>query len=183
MVDGTPTGSSPLVVIDMQNGFLNPKSEHILPAVTSLMDNWRKRSWPIFLTQFYNLPGSKWETLIGWQRLRNSPETDLHETIKVYAEYATVIRKENSYTSITGPLREAIENEDWREVILCGVATESCVLATAVNIFELAKSNARPVVVRDACASHAGTTAHEAGILVLERFIGRKQVVLSNELI
>jgi len=167
----------------MQKGFLNSKSEHILPAVTTLMDAWWNRSWPIFLTQFYNLPGSKWETLIGWQRLRHSPETDLHEAIKKYSEYATIVRKENLYTSITGDLQEAIKREDWQEVVLCGVATESCVLATAVDLFELAKGGIRPIVVRDACASHAGASVHEAGILVLERFIGRDQVVLTDELL
>lgn len=174
---------SALVVVDLQNGFLNAKSEHVIPVVVRLVEEWASKGWPIFMTQFYNLPGSKWESLIGWRRLRQSPEVDLHEAIQPYVEHATIVRKENLYTSVTGPLREAVEKEDWPEVVICGVATESCVLATAVDIFELDRPDIRPIVVRDACASHAGLPAHDAGILVLERFIGRKQVVMSDELL
>jgi len=58
-------------------------------------------------------------------------------------------------------------------LVLCGIATDGCVLKTAVDAFE---RGIEPVVVVDACASHAGNAVHEAGLLLLGRFIGAGQL-------
>jgi nicotinamidase-related amidase len=65
-------------------------------------------------------------------------------------------------------------------VVVCGIATDSCVLATAIDLFEY---GLRPIVVKDACGSHAGRKAHEAGLFIIERFIGSKQLVMSSDLL
>ena len=44
---------------------------------------------------------------------------------------------------------------------------------TAVDLFQ---NGFRPVVLADACASHAGPDYHEAGLRLLERLIGRRQI-------
>jgi nicotinamidase-related amidase len=58
-------------------------------------------------------------------------------------------------------------------LVLCGIATDGCVLKSAVDAFE---RGIEPVVVTDACASHAGREIHEAGLLLLARFIGPGQL-------
>lgn len=65
------------------------------------------------------------------------------------------------------------------DLYFCGIATESCVLKSAVDAFE---RNLTPWVIEDASASHAGTEAHAAGILVARRFIGRGQVIRVSDL-
>ncbi|GAA2308751.1 hypothetical protein GCM10010149_68590 [Nonomuraea roseoviolacea subsp. roseoviolacea] len=57
---------------------------------------------------------------------------------------------------------------------MCGIATESCVLATALGGFE---ADLTPWLIEDASASHAGQHVHEAGILVTQRFIGQRQII------
>ena len=67
-------------------------------------------------------------------------------------------------------LKEAgIEQAD-----LCSIGTDGCVLKTAVDLFE---AGIRPLVLADFCASHGGPACHEAGLLLLRRFIGARQVV------
>ena len=65
-----------LVVVDMQNGFLGAKSEHVIPRVVDLVKTCKRREIPIVFTRFHNRANSPYETLIGWRRLRESPEID-----------------------------------------------------------------------------------------------------------
>lgn len=60
---------------------------------------------------------------------------------------------------------------------MCGIASDGCVLKTAVDVFE---QGIVPVVLKDLTASHAGEAVHEAGILLISRFIGQDQVVESS---
>lgn len=174
------TTTTPLLVVDMQNGFINTKSEHVLPAVRALIESWQCRGAPVYFSRFINDPGSQWESLIGWNRLRARPETDLHPALSDLASKAIVFEK-HSYSCLVGPFADALKSEAWNEVVLCGVATDGCVLKTAIDLFEYKSRAVRPVVVTDACASHAGQEVHEAGLLLLSRFIGKGQLVTSAD--
>jgi len=175
-------GHTALLVVDVQNGFVNTKSEKILAPLGRLLDNWNGID-PVFFTKFQNLPGSNWETMIGWRRLRESPETDFHPSIVPYLTLGTVVEKANMYSSLTGEFLQTLRNSEIDNVVICGIATESCVLATALAVFEYAPRRVRPIVLSDAVASHAGDEAHQAGMLTLERFIGRNQICTVNEVL
>ena len=84
------------------------------------------------------------------------------------------------YTALTPKFIELVKENNWETIILCGIATESCVLKTAIDAFEL---GFRPIVISDACASDMGPNAHMAGLLVLESLIGRDQIMTSHQLI
>ena len=82
------------------------------------------------------------------------------------------------YSAFTDDFEHLLNRYGWKTLILCGVATESCVMKTAVDAFE---RNLTPVVVSDACASHAGDEVHNAGLMILGRFIGKDQLVTTAE--
>ena len=87
-------------------------------------------------------------------------------------------KEENSSSSsssvaFTDAFARHLEAHAVARLVLCGVATDGCVLKTAVDAFE---RGVEPIVVVDACASHGGTAAHEAGLLLLGRFIGKDQL-------
>ncbi len=169
--------NSVLVVVDMQNGFLNHKSEHVIPNVVNLVKIFEERDRPVVFTRFHNQIGSPYETLIGWRRLRESPEIDLTDELKPFA--TTVIDKD-FYSSFTNEFEDLLNHSNWTTIVLCGVATESCVMKTAVDAFE---RGLRPLVISDACASHAGEAIHQAGLTILGRFIGDKQIIKTSELL
>ena len=160
-----------LVVIDMQNGFLGEKSQHVIDSVVRLIEESQKRSIPVVITRFHNREGSPYETLIGWRRLRSDTETDL--TNELQNTPGTIIDKD-FYSAFTVEFEKLLNENEWKTLILCGVATESCVMKTAVDAFE---RNLTPVVISDACASHAGVDVHDAGLMILGRFIGKDQLV------
>ena len=59
-------------------------------------------------------------------------------------------------------------------VHLCGIATDNCVLKSAVDLFE---AGLEPLVLAADCASHGGPECHAAGLLLLARFIGAERVI------
>src|SRR3712207_1088917 len=94
------TNKPPLVVIDMENGFLGSSSRHIIPPVASLVEQWRNFQLPVVFTRFINLPGGQYERLIGWKRLQASPETDICPELREAADQSTIIDK-NFYSAFT----------------------------------------------------------------------------------
>jgi nicotinamidase-related amidase len=163
-----------LLVVDMQNGFVNHNSEHIVPNIRRLLERggWDK----IVFTRFINQPDSSYVRWIGWSRFMESPETDIIEPLRPYAK--KIIDK-HGYSAFVPSLAKILEGRIER-VVICGVATDGCVLKTAVDAFE---REIEPVVVTDACASHAGATIHDAALLLIPRFIGRKQVRTTEDIL
>ncbi|AUS78884.1 hydrolase [Actinoalloteichus sp. AHMU CJ021] len=166
-----------LLVIDMQNGFISPKSEPVIDRVVRLVRRWDAARRPIVFTRFRNVPGSQYERLIGWTRLQGSPETDIVPELVPYAARHHVIDK-TYYSTFTEEFTALASARGWTRFTIAGIATESCVMKTAADAWELGHT---PVVVHDACYSHAGEEAHQAGLLVLRRFVGRRQISSIDE--
>ena len=59
------------------------------------------------------------------------------------------------------------------EVTLVGVDTDACVLATAIDLFEM---GIKPIIIEDCVGSSGGEGCHEAGMLLLKRSIGKEQI-------
>jgi nicotinamidase-related amidase len=175
------SGRTVLIVVDMQNGFVSPKSAHIVSPVVDFVHRWRDLGRPYVMTRFINEPGSLFERLIGWTRLETSPEIDLVPELREYeADAVAILDKPNYYSYFTPEGIDLAEQHGWTEFVVVGIATESCVLKTATDAFELGHI---PWVVTDAVYSHAGEEAHSAGLLVTSRFIGRGQLVTAEQML
>lgn len=174
-----PTDSV-LVVVDVQNGFVSAKSAHIVPAVVQLVDRWRAQGLPYVMTRFLNSPGSAFETLIHWSRMQDAPEIDIVDALAPAVPGALAVLDKQHYSSFTPEFSELVREHGWRNIVVAGIATESCVLKTAVDAFE---ADLVPWLVTDASYSHAGEEAHTAGLLVAKRFIGRGQLITSNDVL
>jgi nicotinamidase-related amidase len=171
--------SAVLVVVDMQNGFISDGSASVVPVVVDLVDRWQRASGDVVFTRYRNYPGSPFERLIHWSKLRSSPQIDIVDELRAQAQRATAIVDKRIYSMFTEEGAALVRHHGWTDLYICGIATESCVLKTAVDAFE---QDLTPWVIEDASASHAGSVAHNAGILVARRFIGRGQVIRSEDL-
>lgn len=163
-----------LIVVDVQNGFVNDNSRRIVPDVVKLIDRWHDLGGEVIATRFRNEPDSQWVRLLGWPKLMESPEIDLVDEIK---DLPDVVLDKYSYTSLTDGLIERLPDPPGA-VFICGIDTDICVTKTAVDLFE--RGN-RPIVITDACASHAGTESHTNALETLRRFIGRTQLATTEE--
>ena len=168
---------SVLVVVDMQNGFVKPASAYVVPKVVDLVRRWQDAGGATIFTRFFNSPGSQYERLIRWTSLSTAPETNIVDELQPYAERATVIIDKPAYTPFTPEGVAAVEAGGWSNMLICGLTTESCVCKTAVDAFE---RNLTPWVITDACGTHAGKVANDAGLLVIRRFIGASQLITTD---
>jgi nicotinamidase-related amidase len=155
-----------LLIIDVQKGFINDATGHIPDRVEALAADYEQ----VFVTRFVNPPGSSHRRFIHWDRFApGDAETALAFTPP---EGAEIIEK-SSYSCVDEALLTRIKACGTEEVHICGIATDNCVLCSAVDLFE---AGIRPVVLTDACASHGGAELHQWGLRILARLIGADQL-------
>lgn len=168
-----------LVVVDVQNGFVNQHSKHAVGAIVDLVTAWTARGLPVVFTRYLNQPGSAYEKYFSWSRLMDSPEIDLVPELQSLAMGHPVIDK-LGYTLFSNDGAALVRDQGWEDLIFCGIATESCVLKSAADAFE---NGYGPWIVTNACASDAGPETHDAGLTVARRLIGRNQLITSSTLL
>jgi len=170
-----------LAIVDVQNGFITDRSAHIVAPIHDLTRRWLDRGGAAIFTRYFNTPGSSFERLMDWSRLQEAPETDLvPELRELAARPGAVVLDKKTYTLFNDEGAALVKSRAWTDVAVVGIATESCVLKTAADAFE---AGLTPWVITDAVYSHAGAQAHEAGLLVAGRFIGRGQLIESHQLL
>jgi nicotinamidase-related amidase len=156
-----------LIVIDVQQGFVNAATA----AIPARVDALQRRFDLVAASRFVNPPGSAFRRLLDWPRFApGSGEAALAWTPRADAP----VFEKAAYSALDDGLRAWLRARGVATVHLAGIATDNCVLKTAVDLFE---AGWRPVVVEDCCASHGGPECHEAGLLLLRRFIGVRQLV------
>ena len=154
-----------LAIIDVQRGFINAATRHIPDIAERLQIPFEQ----VFVSRFENAPGSPFRTQMDLTRFSaGSADCELAFAPRAGAD----IYVKHGYSAVSESLLEA-GRAAGGEVHLCGIATDNCVLATAIDLFE---ANLRPIVIADACASHAGAPYHEAGIMIVKRLVGERQV-------
>ncbi|MGK5545702.1 isochorismatase family cysteine hydrolase [Streptomyces sp. URMC 127] len=165
-------------MIDVQNGFVNDKSRHVVPVIASLVTRWEATGSPVLFSRYSNYPDSPFVRLLDWTALQSAPETDIVTELSAHADRAAQIVDKVTYSAFTPDVLGGFQDRGWRNVLLCGIATDSCVLKTAADAFE---AGIAPWIVTDACASEAGHEVHQAGLTVARRLIGTRQLITSAE--
>lgn len=169
------TMRSVLVVVDVQNGFIRPESAPVVPTIVNIVDRWQAAGGDVVFTRYLNYPGSPFERLVRWSECMTSPQIDIVDELQPHADKAVAVIDKKGYGLFADPAGAAlVAARGWQDIYVCGIATESCVLATALGAFEL---DLNPWVIEDASASHAGRHVHDAGLFVTRRFIGEGQIV------
>ena len=156
-----------LLIVDVQVGFVNDATRHIVPKVEEL----QKKYAHVYATRFINAEGSPYRRLLDWHRFYQS-SADVTLAFDP-VDNVTVIDK-HVYTCVTPAFIEDLRGKGIEEVAICGIDTDACVSACAVDLFE---NGFRPVLLSEACASHAGAEYHEAALRILKRLIGERQIV------
>lgn len=171
--------TTPLFVIDVQNGFVNDRSRHVVPVIADLIDRWEAAGGPVLFSRYFNHADSPFVRLLDWTALQEAPETDIVPELAERAARATAVIDKTTYGAFLQNVIDDFRDNAWSEVVLCGIATDSCVLKTAIDAFE---NNITPWLVTDACASEAGPDVHQAGLTVARRMIGSRQLITTGAL-
>ncbi len=131
-----------LLVIDMQNYFLNP-DEHayvpsapaILPNVLKLMRTCHDLSVPVFLTRHVNTDKNAGMMSVRWQEMirESDRRSELH--IDILAAGGREIRKSQFDAFYNTPLEEELRKAEVTQIIIAGVMTNLCCETTARSAF------------------------------------------------
>jgi nicotinamidase-related amidase len=162
--------SAPIVIVDVQRGFMNEFTHHIPERVGRLVE--RAGHEPLLFTRFVNVAESPYHRFLDWHEVVGPPDTELVPEMVRLAGRGRVFEK-RGYTGLPDELAQHLREIAVEEVTVVGIDTDMCVLKIAMDIFDL---GIRPIVLTDCCASTLGAASHLAGLAVLSRNIGPQQL-------
>ncbi|HEU5056664.1 MAG TPA: isochorismatase family cysteine hydrolase [Kofleriaceae bacterium] len=157
---------TPLLVVDVQRGFLNEFTRHLPARVARLAGT--RRFHPIYFTRFENPPGGPYRRFLDWHGCEKPPETELAPEVARFGAAERVFSKPG-HAGLPDALAGVLKDAGVERVTVVGIDTDMCVLKVVMDLFDLA---IEPIVLVDCCASTAGLQAHLAALAVLSRNIG-----------
>lgn len=158
--------SEPLLIVDVQAGFINQFTHHIPQRVVRLID--RDRYSPLLFTRFVNASGGPYDRFLDWHSCNSEPETEIVPELKPFAQESCIFSK-RGLCGMPDELTDYLREHHIERVFIVGIDTDMCVLKIAMDLFD---ASIEPIVLTDCCASTAGLQAHLAGLAVLSRNIG-----------
>jgi len=158
-----------LIIVDAQKGFVAPSSEHVLTTLEALQERFDH----VILTQFHNPDPSPFRRILNYSKLAPGDE-DTALAIAPRGDASVIARP--LYTCVTPELLSILRGWGVDEVHVAGIATEACVLKTALDLFE---ADIRPIVIADACASDKNERFHTMAMELITSLIGTENVINS----
>lgn len=159
--------ASQLLIIDVQVGFINEWTTHVPGRVASLQESFDQ----VLVTRLYNPQKSLYRKLIGWSGFAlGSVDTQL---AFAPGPSAKIVDK-STYSCVNPEMVDRLRRDGIARVHLCGIGTDSSVMMSAIDLFQ---AGIEPVILAHACGSTCGRGEHQAGLQILRRLIGGRQVI------
>ncbi|MDZ8110571.1 MAG: isochorismatase family cysteine hydrolase [Nostoc sp. DedQUE12a] len=158
-----------LFVIDIQNGFLNQNTSHVVENIKFILEE--NIFEDVVFTRFINTLDSPYVKYLNWHQLFSETEQKIVDAIKPFAK---VVFDKNVYTACNQETLTFLKKRNIQIVFICGIDTEGCVLKTAIDFFE---NNIITYVLTYYSASNGGDNYHQAAILVLSQLIGSSNII------
>ena len=150
-----------LLVVDLQNEFLNEQTKPIFTIVQSLVDTYEH----IIAMAFINKKNSRWAKDLNWIKCQKE---DYSAKIAFTGYNTTIFRT-----------RYGLENKDIQKlkntsVDVLGLETDQCVLATCYGLWD-EEIDFR--LLSYGCASLGGAEAHDNAIKNMKRAFGENRII------
>lgn len=158
-----------LLIVDVQNGFINENTKHLPVKIRDLINTIDFAH--IIQTRFVNRLDGPYVKKLHFKGLLDPKEIDFPKELKMINSF--VINK-YYYSVCTREFLDFIKLNNIDEFYIVGINTDVCVLKAAADLFEL---NFNCFVLQEYCASTNGLKNHDAGILVIERFIHKNNII------
>ncbi|MDE5539067.1 MAG: cysteine hydrolase [Bacilli bacterium] len=156
-----------LLVIDLQNAFMNKHTKKRVNEIKKLIDN--KDYNCVAFTRFINFEDSIFVKKLNWSGCIQ----DKDKEIVINTGNCEIFNK-SIYSAVNQKLIDYISDNEITNIYLCGVDTDCCVLKTAFDMFELGYN---VYVLKDYCASMCGEELHNNALEILKRNIGKDYII------
>lgn len=158
-----------LIIIDAQKYFLNNKTKLIVKKIHKFLKKNLQNYDTFYFTIFKNNYKSPLWNISDWKDCTDSPDTDICDELKQFISKNNLIYK-NILSAVKIPqIINEIKRNNIQEVHLCGFDTDSCILATAYDLFDL---GIKPVVLENLTWSTSKERLQQPAIKMLNRNIG-----------
>ena len=164
----TDVNTSCLLIIDVQKAFITTDTFHIQSRIEAAQSEYTH----IIISKFYNLPDSPYRKVLHYTECSGgSRESEL----AFIPRFDATIYEKNKYSALTLTLRQFLFEHGFKNIDICGISTEACVMSTAIDLFE---SGYTPCVRSTLCASTVGENIHLSALDILRHTIGKENVIL-----
>ncbi len=134
--------NSALLVLDMQEYFLNPASHAYVPSsppilqnINNLIHTFRKKNLPVIFTKHINTPDNAGQMKYQWKELIKLSNPLSCISPKISLECSAVIVKSQYDAFYNTNLESILRYADCRTIIICGLMTHLCCESTARSAF------------------------------------------------
>ncbi|WP_414664815.1 cysteine hydrolase family protein [Horticoccus sp. 23ND18S-11] len=158
-----------LLVIDVQAGFINDGTRHVVPRIESLLRE--HASVPVAFTRFVNSRDSSFVRFQQWKKMLGRKSIAIVPELR---RRAVCVFDKCNYSGTTPEFMAHLRQHGIRTVYLCGLDTDGCVLATAFALFD---HGIRPVILLPYCASSSAKDHHRHACAVMKRSFGSALVL------
>lgn len=123
-----------LIVVDVQKFFLHDAPNDLVTKIVANMKNGAYSA--IAFTVFKNTPDSNFIHSLKWPKCNSEEDIALPNDFKPYVTANNVFTRATYSGFNTTKLNNYLNNHGIDSVLLCGVDTDACVLATAFSAFD-----------------------------------------------
>lgn len=152
-----------VVAVDIQSGFINEHTEHILPRVERAVSG----GLPVIATRFVNMLPS-YRTELKYYGCTSAEDLVLFPPV---SDNAAVVLDKGTYSS-GGKLVSEMRRAGLRRPLVMGLETDACVLATVIELFD---AGMIPLLDVNGCATPSGH--HDNAVEIMRQMIGSKNIV------
>lgn len=120
-----------LIIVDMQYGFLvKDKYKHLIDRVKFLLNS--EKYDKVIFTKFINTQDSLYVTKLGWQGLQDEKS----QSLAINPNENDVVFEKFGY-GCSNEMLDYIKSLKINEIDICGLQTDACVYAIALNMFDI----------------------------------------------
>jgi nicotinamidase-related amidase len=164
-----------LVVIDIQNGFMNHSTNHIPEQLNRFINNYGYSFHKIIATQYVNNENTPCYIFEGWKDcMEGSKDAELIDFKH------DVVFKKPVYSCYNDEFKKYLKENDINELYMCGVNTGCCVLHSAFDSYNDLVST---YILADLCGSTSGFQPHLNALQVLRECITKQRVIDTTDYI
>lgn len=168
-----------LLVIDVQRYFINSITRDLPKKISEYVKKNRKNYDLIVFTNFINDSHSSVCLLLNWKQCMTSPEIDIVSELQPMLKYGIVISK-NVYSVLKAPkVQSLLKKQRIKELHLCGIDTDCCILATAYDGFD---QGYKIHLLQDLCMASSNINLHNAALLIFKRNLIAGRAYFGNRL-
>ena len=159
-----------LVVIDIQNFFVNEYTHSLPKKISELIEN--SDFDYILFSKFVNSPDSNFYKILKWHECEESPDIDIHPAMLKYTNESNVFEK-TSFSVFKSKMADFFVDNNISKISFCGADIDACVLSSAYEAFDLGYD---VEILKDYSLSNFGPKLDSSAIKIIEKNLEQLKV-------